>query len=314
MCNDLIVNYGGICGFCNVWSVQKRHFYECRNETGAEIRIKSDWECDWPDGHPTGKPFRNRALYEIGRENGLDVDLPGPCIRCESEQEWDNFLNRAAMDPNCDEYFENYLYDHHPDDLSDDPDNNKWWRRPYDPARLEKAGFNFHTWRDPVAGERKIRDVEGPFKYHHSRHFMITQEEQRIHDSDEDTIKELNARFDQALLDEHSDQAKEIQQIRENDRVFRQRDDDRDYEDHPEQPYLNPGFEYMDDTYLYPDFSEVLPYVHDDEESEVDSSYEEESMDVEGSYRDYPLLPPHPGDNVGFDEFFDGAEDVVYGA
>lgn len=213
-----------------------------------------------------------------------------------------------AVDQNCSEYFENHVYAHHPESLNEDTDYNKWWARPYNPTRLEDAGFGFHTWRDPVDGKRQIRDVEGPFKYHQHRHFMVTQEEQRTRNSDQHYIQRLQRRFDRALLEQHADQAQEIQEIREADRRFRRRHNEGDWEDYPEQPYLHSGFEYLEEEYLYPDFSEVPPY-----EYEGGSDYEGESMDVDDPSSNYPLLPPRIGDHGGFDGFLEAAQDEVYG-
>ena len=306
MCNDLIINDGGICSFCNVWSVQQRQFYECWDVCGVEAHTKEDWECDWPEGHPTGKSFQDRALYELGRsDDDQDHDLTGPCIRCESEEVWDDFLNRMAVDHTCPEYFENYVYAHHPESLNEDPDYNKWWRRPYKPTRLADAGFGYHTWRDPVDGKRQIRDVEGPFKYHQHKHFMVTQEEHRTRNSFQNYVERLQRTFDMALLLEHADQAQEIQEIRHADHIFRQRHADR--EDYPEQPYLYSGFEYLEEDYLYPDYSEVPPY-----EQEDDSDYESESMDVDDPPTAHDLLPPQPRYHEDYNDFFEAAECEVY--
>ncbi len=147
MCNDEYVLYqGGICHYCgDIWSVQRQDWFECYNASGTRSYIKRGWICDWPEGHPAQETFGAKVRYDTGNmDNDDDTILAGTCIRCESEVEWDKFVFQAEMDSQCEEDFTDYLHEQHPLELDEDAGQNKWWRRPYNPTRLDQAGFGLH--------------------------------------------------------------------------------------------------------------------------------------------------------------------------
>ena len=281
MCNKLVIFQGGLCAHCNVWSVQKQQYYECRDPTNTRVWIKPDWQCQWPDGHPSGWDSDDRELYDVG--NGQNC-LARLCIRCESEDAWLCFIEDAAIDDECPQAFRDKIEQAAPEDLNQDDGQNRWVIRPYNPE-VEEERLDFETvdWVDPHGMQRSIRQLEGPMKYWQHKKAIVQGEQTRLGIWDFDVAEELIAQFNSECP--YPD-----------DRRFRDIYDSGEWEGHPEQPYGDPGF------YVEPENGEGThesPESFDDHESYM-------NLDAPSGH----MAPPEPAppERCGMDNFLDGAD------